>query len=104
MAVKLHRCAHTWLKIGHPCWTVQKALDETGTEYEVVKHPWLPRSRRTMLEELSGQRALPVIELEDGTVVREESSELAARIRAGGLEQQSSEGPGIVGRLLGRDK
>ena len=33
MAVKLHRCSTMWLKIGaHPCWKVQKALDEQGIE------------------------------------------------------------------------
>ena len=24
---------------GHPCWKVQKALDEQGIEYELVKGP-----------------------------------------------------------------
>ncbi|MGH2956289.1 MAG: glutathione S-transferase N-terminal domain-containing protein [Solirubrobacterales bacterium] len=86
MAVKLHRCGNLWLKLdSHPCWRVQKALDEKGVDYEVVKHPWLPRSRRNELEALSGQRALPVLELEDGRAVREESKDLAARIRAGEL-------------------
>ena len=29
MAVKLHRCPSMWVKMkGHPCWKVQKALDE----------------------------------------------------------------------------
>ncbi len=41
MAVKLHRCPHLWANFGkHPCWTVQKALDDTGVEYEVVKESW----------------------------------------------------------------
>ena len=41
MAVKLHRCPNTWAKFGgHPCWKVQKALDEQGIEYEIVKGPW----------------------------------------------------------------
>ena len=36
--IKLHRCSAMWVKIGgHPCWRVQKALDESGTEYEVVQ-------------------------------------------------------------------
>jgi glutathione S-transferase len=69
---------------GHPCWRVQKALDDAGVEYEVVKHPLL-RGRRDETHRRTGQRLLPWIELEDGTVVREESSELAARIRAGNL-------------------
>ena len=36
MAIKLHRCSNTWVKISaHPCWKVQKALDEQGIQYEV---------------------------------------------------------------------
>jgi len=86
MAVKLHRCGTMWLKIeGHPCWRVQKALDEKGVEYEVVQHPGFPRSRRKELAERSGQTKPPVLELDDGRMVREESSDLAAKIRAGEL-------------------
>ena len=87
MAVKLHRCSTMWVKIdGHPCWRVQKALDEAGIEYEVVKHPPFRRSRRTEYIELTGgEAALPAIELEDGTVIREDSKDLAARIRDGRL-------------------
>lgn len=83
MAVKLHRCSIMWAKVGaHPCWKVQKALDEAGVEYEVVKHPAFPRSKRADYIELTGgESALPAIELEDGTVIREESSDLAARVR-----------------------
>ena len=85
MAVKLHRCSTMWVKIGaHPCWKVQKALDEQGIEYEIVKGP-LRRGKRDELERLSGQRLYPVIELEDGTVYREQSKDMAARIAAGGL-------------------
>jgi len=85
MAVKLHRCSGMWVKIdGHPCWRVQMALDETGIEYEVVKGP-VRRGRRDDLETLSGQRRYPVIELEDGTVYREESKDMVETIRAGKL-------------------
>jgi glutathione S-transferase len=85
MAVKLHRCSTMWAKVNaHPCWKVQKALDEQGIEYEVVKGP-LRKGKRDDLEQLSGQRAYPVIELEDGSVYREESSDMAKRIRAGEL-------------------
>jgi glutathione S-transferase len=85
MPLKLHRCSAEWVKIGtHPCWKVQKALDEQGVEYEVVKGP-LRKSRREDLERLSGQRSYPVIEFEDGGVYREESKEMAARVRAGTL-------------------
>ena len=84
MAIKLHRCNATWVKLsGHPCWRVQQALDRAGIEYQVVKHPGFPRSRRHEVERLSGQRALPVLELEDGTVVREESKRMVERIAAG---------------------
>lgn len=85
MAVKLHRCSLMFVKVGaHPCWKVQKALDEQGIEYEVVTGPLRP-GKRDQLEELSGQNKYPVIEFEDGRVYREESSDMAKRIRAGEL-------------------
>jgi glutathione S-transferase len=85
MAVKLHRCSLMFVKTdGHPCWKVQKALDEAGVEYELVKGP-LRRGRREEIERLSGQRKYPVIELEDGTGYRDESEAMAARIRSGEL-------------------
>ena len=85
MAVKLHRCNNLWVKLGaHPCWRVQKALDEQGIDYEIVKGPLL-KGKRDELESLSGQRKYPVIEFEDGRVYREESKDMAARIRSGGL-------------------
>ena len=85
MAVKLHRCSAMWVKIGaHPCWKVQKALDEAGVPYEVVKHPLRPGKRADYIQ-LSGQKLLPAVELEDGTVIREESRDLAARITEGRL-------------------
>lgn len=85
MAVKLHRCSLMFVKIdAHPCWRVQKALDEQGIEYEVVKGPLRP-GKRDELEQVSGQRKYPAIEFEDGRVYRDESSDMAARIRAGEL-------------------
>jgi glutathione S-transferase len=85
MAVKLHRCSVKWAKFnGHPCWKVQKALDEQGVEYEVVAGPLRP-GKRDELEQLSGQRKYPAIEFEDGRVYREESKDMAARISAGKL-------------------
>ena len=89
MAIKLHRCPNGWVKLsGHPCWKVQKALDEQGIDYEVVKGPLRP-SKRDELERLSGQRKYPVIEFEDGSVYREESKDMAARIRSGDLKGQT---------------
>ena len=85
MPVKLHRCSLMFVKIDrHPCWKVQKALDEQGIDYEVVKGPLLP-GKRDDLEQLSSQRKYPAIEFEDGKVYREESADMAKRIRAGEL-------------------
>jgi hypothetical protein len=85
MAIKLHRCRNEWVKLGgHPCWRVQKALDEQGIDYEVVKGP-VRRGKRDDLERLSGQRQYPVIEFEEGRVYREDSKDMAARIRSGRL-------------------
>jgi glutathione S-transferase len=85
MAVKLHRCSLMFVKTdGHPCWKVQKALDEAGVEYELVKGP-LRRGKREEIERLSGQRKYPVIEFEDGTGYRDESAAMAAKIAAGEL-------------------
>ncbi len=85
MAVKLHRCPVMFAKFdGHPCWKVQKALDDEGIEYEVVKGPIRP-GKRDELERVSGQRKYPAIEFGDGTAYREESKEMAAKIRAGEL-------------------
>ena len=94
MAIKLHRCSNMWVKVGgHPCWRVQKALDEQGIEYEVVKGP-LTRGKREEIERLSGQRQYPVIEFEDGSAYRAQSKEMAETIRAGKLlEQQGSAQP-----------
>jgi glutathione S-transferase len=82
MAVKLHRCSTMFVKGPHPCWKVQKALDDAGVEYEVVKHP-VRRSRRDDYIALTGQRLYPAIELADGTVIRRESRELAEMVRSG---------------------
>ena len=90
MAVKLHRCPNVWVKLpGHPCWKVQKALDEQGVDYEVVKGPLRDRSD---VEAVSGQKKYPVIEFEDGSVYREESKEMAGTIRAGRLNEKRATG------------
>jgi glutathione S-transferase len=87
MALKLHRCSAAWFKLDlHPCWKVQKALDQQGIEYEVVAGP-LRSGKRDELEALSGQRKYPVIEFEDGKVYRAESKEMAARISDGKLQE-----------------
>jgi coproporphyrinogen III oxidase len=89
MAVKLHRCPNIWVKVkGHPCWKVQKALDEQGIEYEVVTGPWLGRKNRTAVLEGTGQALYPAIEFEDGSWYREESGEMERTIREGRLREK----------------
>jgi hypothetical protein len=80
MAIKLHRCGNQWVKLGaHPCWRVEKALIDQGIAYERVT------GNRDAVQEGTGQRKYPAIQLEDGTWYRAESKEMAARIREGGL-------------------
>ena len=85
MAVKLHRCKNLWAKSPHPCWTVQKALDETGVNYEVVKEKWFGDRAHTVQK--TGQKKFPWIEFEDGSIYREESKDMAERIRSGKLTE-----------------
>ncbi len=83
--VKLHRCSWTFLHTDlDACWRVQRALDEKGVEYEVVKHGY-GKGPRADVVALSGQRLLPVIEFEDGSAYRAQSAAMAARVRAGEL-------------------
>jgi hypothetical protein len=79
-----------WAKFdGHPCWKVQKALDETGVEYELVKEgSSFKGSSRANTIEKTGQKKFPWIEFEDGSVYREESKEMAATIRSGKLDEK----------------
>ncbi len=93
--VTLHRCVLTFVHNDlDSCWKVQKALDEQGIDYEVVKAPMFPRSRRTEVERISGQTWLPVIEFEDGSGYRAESKEMAETIAAGRLFAQDGDGDG----------
>jgi Glutathione S-transferase, N-terminal domain len=90
MAVKLYRCKYLWNKLGgHPCWRVQSALDDAGVEYEVVPGPWPSRKKRTVVREISGQSAYPVIQFEDGDIYREESRDMAQTIREGRLMEKA---------------
>ncbi|WP_022930626.1 glutathione S-transferase N-terminal domain-containing protein [Patulibacter americanus] len=83
--VKLHRCNYTFLHTDlDACWRVQRALDEQGIAYEVVKEGW-GKGKRPRVEALSGQSKLPVLELPNGEVYRAESKEMAERVRAGTL-------------------
>jgi hypothetical protein len=90
MAIKLHRCSATWVKLGaHPCWRVQKALDEQGIPYELVNEgSAFKKSSRGNTEQKTGQGKFPWVEFEDGSVYREESKEMAATISAGKLDEK----------------
>ena len=86
MAIKLHRCSNMWVKIGgHPCWKVQKALDDDGINYEVVKEKYFGPREETVSR--TGQKRFPWIEFEDGCVYREESKDMAERIGSGKLNE-----------------
>jgi hypothetical protein len=83
MAVKLHRCANLWVKGPHPCWKVQKALDDAGINYEIVKEKYFGPREETVGR--TGQKRFPWIEFEDGSVYREESKDMAKQISEGKL-------------------
>jgi glutathione S-transferase len=88
MTMKLHRCRATWIKFGgHPCWRAQKALDDAGIEYQLELHP-SRRGKRDDIEALTGQRKLPVVEFEDGTVISD-SKEIARRAFEGTLARNA---------------
>jgi glutathione S-transferase len=64
--------------IAHPCGRAAKALDEAGYEYEwkkvdggVLKFWTLPKRAedRAEVQRLSGQRAVPILVLDDGQVI-----------------------------------
>jgi hypothetical protein len=82
MVVKLHRCGTPW-KFG-PCWTVQKALDDRGVAYEVVRGPRRPKNRTAVIDG-TGQPLYPAIQFEDGSWYREESRDMARTISEGRL-------------------
>ena len=85
MAIKLHRCSNQWVKVsGHPCWKVEKALQDMGIDYERVPGP-LRRGRRDAVKAGTGQDKFPAIQFEDGTWYREESRDMERRIRDGKL-------------------
>jgi hypothetical protein len=93
MTVRLHRCPTLWAKTrSHPCWKIQKALDDQGIEYEVVKEPWPRRKTRTAVIEGTGQALYPAIEFDDGSWYREESKEMERTIREGRLLERRGHG------------
>jgi glutathione S-transferase len=91
MAIKLHRCKNIWVKGPHPCWKVQRALDEVGINYEIVKEKYFGPREETVSR--TGQKRFPWIEFEDGSVYREESKEMAQRINEGKLTEATRSQP-----------
>jgi glutathione S-transferase len=64
--------------LAHPCGRAAKALDDAGHDYEHKKvnggtlkvWTWPSRAKdRAEVEELSGQRGVPILVLDDGEVV-----------------------------------
>jgi hypothetical protein len=87
--VKLHRCPFTFVHNNlDSCWKVQKALDDQGIEYELVKGP-ARKSKRDAVAAGTGQRLYPAIEFENGSWYREESSEMARTISEGRLLEKA---------------
>jgi hypothetical protein len=83
--VKLHRCSWTFLHTDiDACWKLQRALVDQGIDFEIAKQGY-GKGARPAVEELSGQRWLPVIEFEDGSAYRAETDEMVKRVRAGEL-------------------
>ena len=92
MAIKLHRCPNLWAKMGsHPCWKVQKALDEQGIDYEIVKGPWPRRKTRTAVIEGTGQTSYP------GDPVRERHV-VSRAVEGHGADDPRREADGEAGR------
>lgn len=90
--VKLHRCSYTFLHVdADACWRMQKALEEQGVDYEVVKHGFgkSEKSRKEIVE-MTGQKYVPVLELADGTVFREETDDMIAKLKSGDLPGPTS--------------
>ena len=64
--------------VSHPCGKAAKALDDAGHSYRIKKvkggrlkvWTWPSRGRdRAEVEQLSGQRAVPILVLDDGNAV-----------------------------------
>lgn len=63
----LHRCRTptNWLC---PCGRVERELRRHGLEHETVRHPFR-RSGRDEIDDLTGQRHLPVLEIGRDVIV-----------------------------------
>jgi hypothetical protein len=91
LGLELHRCGTPW-KFG-PCRRVQKALDDQGIPYALVRGPWRPKQRSAVIDG-TGQPLYPAIRFEDGSWYREESKEMARTISEGRLTEKQQAGVG----------
>ena len=93
MAVKLHRCTSQWVKIKpHPCWRIEKALQDMGIDYQRVPGPRKKDEREAVIGG-TGQKNYPAIQFEDGSWYREESKDMEAAIRGGRLDEMHGKTP-----------
>jgi len=59
----------------HPCAKAMKALTDAGHDYELKavdglkSLPWTVKSSRAEIERLSGQKLVPILVLDDETVI-----------------------------------
>ena len=96
MAVTLHRCRSEWVKVGaHPCWKIEKALQDMGVEYTIAPGPIRKGKRDEMLEH-TGQKLYPAIEFADGSWYREESKNMEQTIRDGKLMERAAGATSLV--------
>jgi hypothetical protein len=95
--MKLYICWGT-LKVprpgGHPCANAYEALREAGHDPELIRtYGWAPLGAlnvtRRKVKELTGQRWVPVLELDDGTIVKD-SKEIVAWARANPASAQEA--------------
>jgi hypothetical protein len=92
MAVKLYRCSTQWVKIkAHPCWKVEKALQDMGIEYERMPGPASKAKRDPAMVQATGQSKYPSIRFEDGSWYREASKDMERTIREGRLMEKSGQ-------------
>ena len=86
MAITLHRCSNIWVKFGgHPCWRCRRRSTRPGSTYEVDRMPGARKREET--KRRTGETKYPWIEFEDGSIYREESKDMAQRIRDGKLNE-----------------
>ena len=65
-----------WCPFSH---VVRERLTELGVDY-VIRQVEPAQGDRDKLEEISGQRSIPVVVLDDGTVLAGESDEIVAEL------------------------